>query len=66
MLDQQTTPVEIAEIAREMKLASPEVAATPAETRNAIHLLKLIGFDQSIIDAAHNRADHYAKTGKWM
>ena len=35
MLDQQTTPVEIAEIAREMKLASPEVAATSAETRNA-------------------------------
>ncbi len=38
----------------------------PAESRNAIHLLKLMGFDQSIVDAAHSRADHYIKTGKWM
>ena len=38
----------------------------PAETRNAIHLLKLMGFDQSIVDAAHDRANHYAETGKWM
>ena len=38
----------------------------PAETRNAIHLLKLMGFDPSIVDAAHKRADHYVKTGKWM
>ena len=35
MSDQQNATVEIAEIAREMKLASPEVAATSAETRNA-------------------------------
>lgn len=37
----------------------------PAETRNAIHLLKLMGFDQSIVDAAHHRADHYSRTGNW-
>ena len=35
MADQANTPIEIADIAREMKLASPEVAATSAETRNA-------------------------------
>ncbi|MBQ4158261.1 MAG: hypothetical protein IJD86_08995 [Clostridia bacterium] len=38
----------------------------PANTRNAIHLLKMLGFDHSIIDAAHRRADTYVKTGKWM
>ena len=37
----------------------------PAETRNAIHLLKLMGFDNDIVSAAHSRADHYVKTGKW-
>ena len=35
MLDRTNAEAEIADIAREMKLASPEVAATPAETRNA-------------------------------
>ncbi len=35
MSNQQNAAVEIADIAREMKLASPEVAATTAETRNA-------------------------------
>ena len=38
----------------------------PANTRNAIHLLKMLGFDHSIIDAAHKRADTYVKSGKWM
>ena len=37
----------------------------PAETRNAIHLLKLMGFDDAIVQSAHSRADNYAKTGKW-
>ena len=37
----------------------------PAVSRNAIHLLKLIGFDKEIVDAAHKRADRYAETGKW-
>ena len=35
MSDQANAAIEIADIAREMKLASPEVAATSAETRNA-------------------------------
>ena len=37
----------------------------PATTRNAIHLLKLMGFDNDIVTAAHDRADRYVKTGKW-
>ena len=37
----------------------------PAETRNAIHLLKLMGFDSDIVTAAHDRADRYVQTGKW-
>ena len=37
----------------------------PANTRNAIHLLKMLGFDHSIVVAAHKRADKYVRTGKW-
>ena len=37
----------------------------PARTRNAILLLKAMGFDQGIVDAAHDRADTYMKTGRW-
>lgn len=37
----------------------------PAETRNAILLLKLMGFDNAIVSAASGRADNYIKTGKW-
>ena len=37
----------------------------PATTRNAIHLLKLMGFDEEIVQAAHARADRYVETGKW-
>ena len=37
----------------------------PAETRNAIHLLKLMGFDDAIVTSAYDRADNYVKTGKW-
>lgn len=38
----------------------------PAETRNAILLLKLMGFDDAIVKAANSRADNYMKTGKWV
>ncbi len=38
----------------------------PATTRNAIHLLKLMGFDEEIVQAAHARADRYVETGKWI
>ena len=36
-----------------------------AVTRNAINLLRLIGFDSSIVDAAHRRANDYIQTGQW-
>ncbi len=36
-----------------------------ATTRNAIHLLRLIGFDQGIVDGANARAQVYLDTGKW-
>lgn len=36
-----------------------------ATTRNAIDLLKLIGFDADIVAAAHNRANSYIQTGQW-
>ena len=34
-MSNHTETIEIADVAREMKLASPEVAATSTETRNA-------------------------------
>lgn len=37
----------------------------PAGTRNAISLLKLMGFDDGIVKRAHERADRYLKTGSW-
>ncbi len=37
----------------------------PAESRNAIRLLKLLGFDEAIVSAADGRANRYAETGKW-
>lgn len=36
-----------------------------ATTRNAINLLKLMGFDENIVDAAHRRASFYVQTGQW-
>jgi DNA mismatch repair ATPase MutS len=37
----------------------------PAGTRNAINLLKLIGFDDAIVSRAHERANLYMGTGVW-
>ena len=37
----------------------------PAQSRNAILLLKLMGFDDQIVRAAHDRADNYVRTGRW-
>ena len=42
-----------------------KLKAGPAETRNAIFLLKLMGFDDTIVNSAHVRANDYIKTGKW-
>ncbi len=37
----------------------------PARSRNAIRLLEAIGYDESIIHAAENRADTFLQTGTW-
>ncbi len=37
----------------------------PAASRNAIDLLKLMGFDQTIVAGAHARANGYLQSGVW-
>ena len=37
----------------------------PATTRNAIKLLKVIGYDMKIIDEAGARAEYFSKQGIW-
>lgn len=37
-----------------------------ATTHNAIDLLRLIGFSDDIVKAAHRRAENYARIGKWV
>jgi DNA mismatch repair ATPase MutS len=37
----------------------------PAKSRNAIELLRLMGFDEALVQKAHERADHYLDTGVW-
>lgn len=36
-----------------------------AQSRNAINLLRLMGFDESIVSAAHERANAYIERGVW-
>ena len=36
-----------------------------ANSRNAINLLQLIGFDRHIVDRAHQKANRYLETGEW-
>ena len=38
----------------------------PAGSRNAIELLRLMGFDNELVRNAHARADHYMSTGVWL
>ena len=37
-----------------------------ATSRNAINLLKLIGFDKKIVDNANETANRYLETGVWQ
>lgn len=37
----------------------------PADSRNAILLLRAMGYDPGIADRAQDRADHYTRTGRW-
>mgnify|MGYP002626422100 CR=1 FL=1 len=41
------------------------VHAGPTKSRNAIELLRQMGFPDTIVEKAHARADHYSKTGIW-
>ncbi|NLA85972.1 MAG: hypothetical protein GX847_01555 [Clostridiales bacterium] len=42
-----------------------EIKVGPAGTRNAINLLKLMGFEDDIVRRAHERANRYMETGVW-
>lgn len=37
-----------------------------AMTRNAINLLHMLGFDNSIVSGAHERANRYLENGVWQ
>lgn len=37
-----------------------------ATSRNAINLLELMGFDEEIVESAHERANRYIESGKWQ
>ena len=37
----------------------------PATSRNAIALLKMLGYDDRIISGAEEMAENFLKTGKW-
>ena len=36
-----------------------------ATSRNAINLLRLLGFEERLVKKAHTRANHYVETGIW-
>ena len=44
---------------------SYKLAEGPADTRNAIRLLRVMGYDDAITDRAQERAERYARTGRW-
>ena len=37
----------------------------PADSRNAIRLLRALGYDPAIADRAEARAKHFMETGDW-
>lgn len=36
-----------------------------AKSRNAIKLLSLMGYENDIVEKAHNKAENFVKSGKW-
>lgn len=36
------------------------------KSRNAIKLLSLIGYEQNIVEKAHEKAENFVKSGKWL
>ena len=37
-----------------------------AKSKNAIKLLSLIGYEKNIVERAHERAENFVKSGKWI
>lgn len=37
-----------------------------AKSRNAIKLLSLIGYEQNIVERAHEKSENFVKSGKWL
>ena len=37
----------------------------PADSRNAIRLLKMLGYDEGIVQRAQRRAENFTQTGEW-
>ena len=38
----------------------------PATTRNAIMLLRVLGYDENIVENAQKMADGFSNTGSWL
>lgn len=53
------------EVVEDDVLFNYELRIGPATTRNAIKLLKLIGYDKPIIDKASERAENFMKNNVW-
>ena len=53
------------EVAKDDVLFNYSLKTGPATTRNAIKLLKVIGYDSQVIKSASERAENFLNTGSW-
>ena len=53
------------EITENDVLFNYQIKTGPSESRNAIRLLSVLGYDEDIVKKATNRADSFMKTGSW-
>jgi len=53
------------QIGAETMLFDYKLRSGPATSRNAINLLRLMGFDETLVENAHARANRYLDTGAW-
>ena len=55
------------EVIRDGDIIFPyQLLSGKASTRNAIRLLKMMGYDEEIIRKASGQAENFLKTGKWI
>lgn len=54
------------EIVNDDILFSYRLMEGQAKSRNAIRLLKIMGFDNAVVERANIRAEHFLKTSKWQ